>query len=94
MVIKEGTLEKEELPPANDRVNAMNSGLSNLKRSIFEGYKSWGVYLAAIEIDRNQYGGVIKEFVNYSGNLRGLDVTPRFLRDDSVVKWQGERYNL
>ncbi len=89
MVIKEGILEEENLPSANDRPNAMDSGLYNLEGGVFEGHKPKEVYLAAIEIDGNQYGGVIKELVNYSGNLRGLDVTPRSLRDDSVVKMTG-----
>ncbi len=64
----------------------MDSGLYNLEGGVFEGHKPKEVYLAAIEIDGNQYGGVIKELVNYSGNLRGLDVTPRSLRDDSAVQ--------
>ncbi len=61
----------------------------DLSGATFEGHTPNEVYLAEKDIDGDQYAGAIKGLVNYSGNLVGVDVTPRSLKDGSEVKMTG-----
>ncbi len=83
MVVTDGTSELPgELP--GDALPVFD-----LSGATFEGHEPHEVYLAESDIDGDQYAGAIRGLVDYSGNLVGVDVTPRSLKDGSTVKMTG-----